>query len=67
MPRYLWPNSVKFDDQTLASMNVQQHAKNQYNNLTLSENTGNLLFQTIWESPAMTDHIQDKCHDKKTS
>ena len=34
----------KLHNQTVTSMNVQLLAKNQYNNLNFSENTGNSLF-----------------------
>ena len=60
MPDY---TRQKLHDQTVASRNVQLHAKNQYSNLNLSENTGNLLFRTLWASPGMPNHIQQKLHD----
>ena len=54
----------KLHNQTVTSMNVQLHAKNQYNNLNLSENTGNSLFRTLWASLGIPNHIQQKCDDQ---
>ena len=50
---HAWPHPNKLHHETVASVNVLLHAKNQYNIFNLPKDTGILLFQGLRASPNM--------------